>query len=977
MVAMNPPCRIELLGNLRVIMGDRVITRFQTQKTGALLAFLALNPSRQFVRESVAEMLWPDGEPIAIRNRLNQAVSSLRRQLHPPGSEANAVIVADHQTISINPVTVTTDVEAFQRLLKEAEKAEGTDKVHILRQAVDLYQGDLLQGSNEEWAALERVPLADQYYGALTQLIRLYANSNRVSEAIEIANRRLAQDPGDERSHRALMKLYLMAGRPRSALAQYAELERSLNIEGEAPSTRTLDLRDEALKAVSEEPDAENQSHPEELKIEVPPIKDELGWLPKYLTSFFGREKEWQAIQDALNAGRRLISLVGLGGAGKTRLAVEAGWRLVEAERGSVFFISLAEVKSVSEMKEEITRLAGSALGGDTKGGPTILILDTMEQLISEDLAELTALLRANPRLIVIATTRQPLDLEGECVIPILPLPVSEGGSIEDLIKNPAIALFVGRAQAARQDFQLTERTSEAIVALCRRLEGWPLALELAASWARSMTPGQMVERVSEHYDFLASRRKDIDSRHRSMRAAIDGSYARLTVSLKETLCRVAVFEGGWDHAAAGQVCPGVDVYQTLSELEEACLVHAELVDGLARFSMLDTVRAFAHDQTTPDLAAETGRLHAEYYRSVVARSIRKGPTGVIAIRRERSNVLAALSYWIQSGSVKEALSMATDLGAYWDVSGRIHEGIEFIERVLAIAEEGEALDRGLLLARFGRLLWFGSDYERSKAVNEEALAIFRAVDDIEGILEITITIAQEAHRQSDFDRSVRMLEENVSLARQVGERWIEAKSLLALGNGLVELKRWDEAESAYDSALTVGRELDEATLVGAATANLGHLMMVRGSLDVAQVWLSSARRMFEEAGLRAYAIDADVMNARLFLMRGDPHRALDFARAAIRVGIEPTSMRWGAFLEAAYALNRLKQFDRAAQIYGFVESVWKATKGTVFGIEVAFYEQELGCLKKDAGVERVAEQMEIGRRLEDAQAVELVFAEV
>ncbi len=246
-----------MLGGLRVRLGDRVITRFQTQKTGALLAYLALHAGKSFPRETMAELLWPDGDPGAIRNRLNQAISSLRRQLHPPGSEPGFVLQADHLSLQVNYATVTTDIAEFEASLKLAESEE-TAAVTALRHAVDLYQGEFLDGYYLDWVLLERVRLSDLYYDALTRLIRSYAQSGRISEAIEVAIRRLAIDPSDERAHRALMRLYLAAGRPRSALAQYHELARALALDEEIPSERAERLRDEALATLhSEEPELE------------------------------------------------------------------------------------------------------------------------------------------------------------------------------------------------------------------------------------------------------------------------------------------------------------------------------------------------------------------------------------------------------------------------------------------------------------------------------------------------------------------------------------------------------------------------------------------------------------------------------------------------------------------------------------------------------------------------------------------------
>lgn len=967
---MSPPCRIEMLGGLKVLIEDRVITRFQTQKTGALLAFLALNHGKSFSRERVAELLWPDGDSTAIRNRLNQAVSSLRRQLHPPGTEPGAILVADHLTISINAPAVSTDVAEFEATLREASTLEGDEAAPVLRRAVDLYQGEFLDGSHEDWAISERVVLADRCYEALTKLIRIYAYSGRLPDAIEIASRRLAQDPGEERSHRALMKLYVMAGRPRSALAQFTELERALAAEGDVPSERALKLRTEALAAA----ESEDAPAPVVKDVSSGPAPKSKPWFPEYATPFFGREEELDTIRGMLADGQQLVTLTGLGGVGKTRLAVEAVGPL-RCEDLGIGFVSAADVETPSALMEELENTVG-VVRGSSPGSRAVVVLDNIEPPIRAQLKGLTQFLSVNPLISLVVTSRTPLGTSGERVLPVPPLPVALEGSLVELARSPSIAMFVSRAQAVRQDFQLTERNRNAIVDLTAKLEGWPLAIELAAGWARGLSPSQMAERISENYNLLASRRKDIHARHRSLRAAIDGSYHALSDELQHDFRRLSVFEGGWDHYAAAAVMPGSDVHQALSALEDAGLVKPVGKGSSDRYQMLESVRTFARDLTSPDLASEIRRLHAEHFRAIVSRSTRKGPSGVAAIKRDRPNVLAALRYWIEGEYEDMATSMGIDLGYYWDLSGRIEEGVGWMERVLPLAHSQGESSRGLLLTRYARLLWNRGEFERATALYAEALAIFERAEDLEGVLETTVYLAQDAHRQGDFPRAAELLLQNIERARQLGEPWAEARSHLALGNSLIELGKLGEAQQAYETCLELGRSVDEASLIGASLGNLGNLMRLRGNLDEADVYLQSATEIYEAAGLRSMTIDSHLMRAQLMLMRGEPAETIEHVRRALRIGVEGAYSLWTAFHLAASALSRLGRTEAAAHLFGHAEHLWfvDADRG---GIEPQAYRTERARLESELGLGATRTAMEAGRALGHAGAVALTMTDV
>lgn len=974
-----------MLGGLRVRQGDRVVSRFQTQKTGALLAYLALHSGRSFPRETMAEVLWPDGDPSAIRNRLNQAISSLRRQLHPPGCEPGYVLQADHLALQVNTHTVITDVAEFEAALRAAEEDEANTTQH-LRQAVDLYQGEFLDGYYEEWALLERVRLSDLYYDALSRLIRAYAQAGRISEAIEVAIRRLAIDPSDERAHRALMRLYLAAGRPRSALAQYHELVRALALDDETPSERAERLRDEALASLDNE-DAdldvapEHTSHTPGHSVDVPAGKTRA--LPRYLTRLWGRDEELANILTLWESGERLITLTGIGGIGKTRLAVEAAWKSNATFGERVAFASMGEY----DPEHSILAVAVQSVFGQCNDDPitclrrwsegerALLVLDNLEHVNDSALTELAEALTHVPELYVIATSWHPLDIDGEHVITVRPLPIpTEAAGVQDLAKNPAIALFVDRAQSARQDFQLTERTSEAIQSLCRRLEGVPLALELAASWARTLTASQMVDQVTEHYDRLTSRRKDLAPRHRSMRAVIDGSYRMLPEDFRSAFARLSVFVGSWDHAAATQVCSGTDAFEMLQALEESGLVQSAPSERGVRFSMLETVRAFCRDQMTPDLVAEVGNIHAEYYAALVARAIRRERmSGLPLISEENGNCVAALRHFVEVGRYEDAAQLGADLALYWDASGRVKEGKLMLRAIAEHADSLSASLRGLLLSRQARLAWRMGNYARSQELNEKAIELFSATEDLEYLAETRLQLALEVHRSSDFVRAETILRENLETTRSLEDVAGETRNMLALGNALVEQRCWDEAERVYDQTLSLARKVGSAHLIGMPLANLGNLNLLQGKPDAGKPLLEEARALFEKSGFRVYERDCRRMIAFADRLKGHPEVALESCRQLLCEPNEEVPMVWSVLLECAYDYRALGDHQTAARLMGVVETLWETTSTRAFGVEADAYEAHKTSLCGEMGEEAFNEAFSTGRRLDSASWQKLV----
>src|SRR5579884_1536244 len=642
------PWTITLFGGLSAQQEERGITRFQTQKTAALLAYLAYYAHQDHPREELIALLWPDAEPEAGRMSLRTALSSLRRQLEPPGVPVGSVLIADRVNVRLNSASIRVDATQFEQALRAASRLAPEEQAEPLFQAIELYRGELLPGFYEEWVLSERGRQADIYLGALRQLTKLLAQAREYQRALEVARRAVSADPLREKSHRNLIRLYVAVGRPAAALQQYEEMERILRESmGMAPSQAARSLLQELQTHIPgglREREAASAPQPEWNRhtgaaVIAPPATPfptprttpiAMPRLPLQFNRFFGREAEMERLTGLLRPGAsacRLVTLTGPGGTGKTRLSIEVTGRLQEAYNGAVWFVPLADLtegRLVAPAIAEALRLeTGSADPLEPSivflsAQPSLLILDNFEQIAETGAATVREMLARVSSLTCLVTSRLPLGLSGEQEMALAPLPSPDDRETPDrLISWASVALFVDRAQAYRPDFQVTRGNASAVAALCSRLEGIPLAIELAAAWIQILTPAQMLERLSRRFEILVSRRKDMEDRHRTLRAAIEWSYQMLSPPLQTLFARLSLFRGGWTAEAADAIFDlplSIDDWKSgaglienhpstiendMLQLRERSLIVAEDTDGVMRFRMLESLRQFADEMLT------------------------------------------------------------------------------------------------------------------------------------------------------------------------------------------------------------------------------------------------------------------------------------------------------------------------------------------------------------------------------------------
>lgn len=884
---MDLRCRVELFGKLRLIQADQITTRFRTQKAAAMLAYLALYLRQDHARERILDLFWPEMDLDAARNNLSTLLVSLRRQLEPIGVAQSSVLIADRRNIRLNAEVVTTDVAEFDALLKAAGKSSSfTEQGALLEQAVSLYRGDLLPGVYDDWAIQEQDRCRARYVDALVQWSRCLQNLGECEAALATLQRAIAADPYREEVYASQMRLQAALGNPASALETYQHLahflKESLGVTpgGEARTlAEQLSRNPQALLAtkithpVMTRPTVEAEKVPTrsvQRPDRAPSSSQSPTPLPLLLTRFFGREQELAQLETFVTDGStRLLTLTGPGGMGKTRLAIEIAHRIAPAFARRVWFVSLADLTeptlipfalasalslAASQRKDPLESVV-EALGTDR----CLLVLDNLEQLLRGGTnvakgdgpnpggaaAVVRLLLGRVPGLVCLTTSREPLHLEGEQEFPIAPLPLPlRKVAAEDLIRCSSVALFADRARLVRPDFTITESNREAVSMLCLRLEGMPLAIEMAAAWSNTHTPARILQRLEQQLDLLVSRRRDLPPRQQSLRVTIEWSYHLLLESERALLTRLSVFLGGWTEEAALAVCAEGEradessallpspsaVRNALAGLVDKSLVRYEAGDTADRYRLLETVREYAGEKLKENGEAELLRArHQDYFLGFAehAAALLMGPEQAVWLDRmesETDNFRAALNgKWAGVEGAERGLRLAGALLRFWHMRGHYTEGRAHLKRALEReGAQGETAARANALSGAGILAWAQSDYKAARVLYEQSVEIRNALGDRMGAAGTLCNLGVLAASQGDYREAEERYQECLISFEALGARAQAAVIYFNLGNLATNQAEYASALALYERSLALRRELKDTLGVAWCLHNLG-----------------------------------------------------------------------------------------------------------------------------------------------------------
>lgn len=579
--------------------------------------------------------------------------------------------------------------------------------------------------------------------------------------------------------------------------------------------------------------------------------------IPPPVSALVGRSAELDAVLALLDR-TRLVTLTGPGGTGKTRLATEAARAALTRFVDGVFLVNLDAIHDATLVATAVVqalglreqdRTAEEALSRELAAKRMLLVLDNFEHVVPAA-ALVDRLLTAGPEVHFLITSRVPLQLYGEQEYELAPLGLPERGvtGTDDLSAYEAVALFVERARGVDPGFELTPENGPVVAEICRRLDGLPLAIELAAARMKLLTPSAVLERLSRRLDLLSNRSPHVPSRQRSMRAAIDWSWALLDDPERSLLARLAVFSGGWAMEAAEAVCADgleIDVLDGLGALLDKSLVRR--TDGAdPRFGMLQTIQEFAGEQ----LAArserpEIARRHAAHFRDLVeaaeAEFAGSDPAGAVQrLLPDLDNVRAALAWVIESEDFQTGARLASASWRFWQERGLLPEGRRWVERVLSLPGAGDPTPlRARLLTAAGGLAYWQGDHA-ARDFYEEALATYRLLNDPKGIADGLHNLAFTV-LGSDRDAGIQLLQESLERFRELHDQRSVASAVGALSYAQLMAGRLEAARPGIEEALL----LNEAHGVrGRANDNrfaLGHVHRLAGDLPAAAEWYRAA----------------------------------------------------------------------------------------------------------------------------------------
>ena len=597
--------------------------------------------------------------------------------------------------------------------------------------------------------------------------------------------------------------------------------------------------------------------------------------LPVPATPLVGRLRELEELTTILTAeDTRLVTMTGPGGTGKTRLAVAAAAELAGNYPNGVFFVPLATVGDAGLVTQAIAQELGvterpgeqleRTLARTLEDRTLLLVLDNFEQVLAAA-PTIADLLAGTPGVAVLTTSREPLKIRGEREYAVAPLAADE-----------ALALFVQRARAVRADFSL-EGDEGLARAICERLDGLPLAIELVAARVKLLSIAAIAERVDTCLTFVASSRRDLPERQRTLRGAIEWSYELLDADERALFARLAVFSGGWMLEAAETVC-AADVDALASLLDKSLLLRTG-----DRFSMLATIREYAREQlAASDDADALARAHAEHFleAAVQAEASFDGPDQVEALERlerEHDNFRAALAWSLETDHPL-AVRLAGALGGFWYRHTHVVEGADWLERAVAVDDGRDPI----ALARVVHNLGVLSDLRRDEAAArywlEAEVKLMRDGDDVPRLARALNSLAIATRNRGDLPRARELLSESLSMREELGDPGPISVTTCCLGIVAFDEGNLDEAEACFAKSMAIDRERGDAAGIAVNAGNLAWLALARDELERAVPLIEQALGGFLEVGDREGLAEALEQAAALAARRG---RASDGARLA------------------------------------------------------------------------------------------------
>lgn len=883
------PLSIRLFGSCHVRLNGEPLPRLRSRKGEWLLALLVLRTGQSIGRDWLAENLWPDSLPDGALASLRQSLKDLRTAL---GTQGGRIQADTGRRLILDLAGAEVDVREFD-LHVRAGDAES------LRRAVALYGGPLLDGCHETWILAEREERERAYLNALDRLARDADSQGNPRAAIDYRRQAARAAPLTESVQRALMTALQHGGETQAAVEVYQELRRRMYREyGSEPDAETTALFRQ-IRATSQSG----------VRQDTPPSQARISHskLPVPLTPLIGRQVELAEIESRLLTAR-LVTLTGTGGVGKTRLALAAAAAAAPQFADGAYFADLSNIQN----EVLLLGVISAALGLEQDLGSVhhltevlttrqlLLVFDNCEHLLTATARLASHLLQRCPHLRILATSREPLGLTGEVRTPVLPLSLPEylapGQEITatQIETIPAARLFSERGAAVCAGFKPTDAEAPLVLQLCRRLDGLPLALELAASLVDVLSLPEILQHLDDRFRLLSVGDPTKPRRQQTLQAVVDWSYERLDAEEQRLFRRAAAFTGSWSLAALETVCvdPQMSqspVFPVLTRLVRKSLVVPEDTSiGGRRYRMLETLRQYAQQRL--DESGEADRIlrrHLQWLAMLVSQAEPEfhGPEQAATLARlaaEDENLNSLLEWALDPRrdlqDFYDGARLAVRLGRYWQIRGLYRQGrwhlLRALERIPHAETEDVASLRASLLGWAGFLALYEGNYREVVERTTAALEVWEVRRDDRGRAEALGTLAIAAKDRGDREVARSLFEESRQLWERVGDARGLAGTVGYLGILAVDAGNPDEAEALFERALALRRELQDIWGIAASLNNLGRLAASREDLEQARLLLEESlglRRALEDR--RSIAITLNSLGA-LALRQGDTQQA-------------------------------------------------------------------------------------------------------
>ncbi|OXM72663.1 BTAD domain-containing putative transcriptional regulator [Amycolatopsis sp. KNN50.9b] len=924
--------RFSVLGPLAVQAASGAAVAVPEAKVRALLADLLVHEGRPVSVARLADDLWGERLPGNPANTLQTKISQLRRTLERAEPGARELVVRQPPGYALRVPEDAVDARRFRALVGRAKASrDPASTAALLREALALWRGPALADFAEEpFAAGYAQRLEEERLAAVEELAEARLALGEHAELAGELGDLVAEHPLRERLRALQMRALYRSGRQSEALASYTDLRERLADElGLEPGPELGELQQAILR--------------QDPALDPPPAAARSN-LPVPLTDLIGRETAVREVRQVLERSR-LVTLTGPGGVGKTRLALEIAAGLTAPD--GVWLVELAgldehgparpaeAVAAVLGVRDDAGDLT-ARLADAVRGRRLLLVLDNCEHLVEPVAALAARLLAAAPDLRILATSREPLGLTGETLWTVPPLGIPAAGHADperpaaevlpSVREFSAVRLFVARAAATAPGFALTEGNVHAVAAICRTLDGLPLALELAATRVRALGVHELLARLGDRFRLLATGARGAPARQRTLRAMIDWSWELLSTSERGVLRRLAVHAEGCGLEAAEEVCgdePGT-VVDVLGRLVDRSLVVSEHGELGPRYRLLESVRAYSLERLIEADEAEPVRSrHARYYAALAERAdpLLRGSGQCHWLERldaEAANLRAALDTLVRQGAADAALRLVTSLAWYWFLRGRLGEALRSLRAALAVPGEvapgrraaARAWLAGLEVLAGGRVdpavaeeaagipdvavrsraLWFlgyvlgtVADLAGASKLTGAALDGFAALGDRWGTAAGLAESASQLIARGELGRASAAAAESAAIFAEVGDRWGQVQASFVLGTLASFEGRYADAERLHTESLERAEQLGLWPEVSYQLSWLGRTALLAGDFAEARRLHERARRVAVESGFTP-----GEMYARTGLALGARREgALDEAERQLRVLLE------------------------------------------------------------------------------------------